>query len=256
MEKHIEIATPDGRMDAFVASPDGDQAHPAVLLLMDIWGLRVELLDVARRIAAAGYTCILPNTYYRQGRVRFEYRDERGRMRSIDTLPDEVQDQLRTQMRLLTDAMVVEDAGSILELLAGEPVTPGPVGVIGYCMGGRHALAVAGGLPERFRATVSLHGTRLVTDEPHSVHLLADRFRGEIYCGFAEHDALAPPSTIAALAELLDRRDTVDYHHIVHAGTHHGYSLPDRDIYDGQAAEMDWTIILAMFGRQLPQGAR
>jgi len=41
--------------------------------------------------------------------------------------------------------MVVADSGAILDFLAkGEPVRPGGVGAIGYCMGGRHVLCVAG----------------------------------------------------------------------------------------------------------------
>ena len=255
MEKEIEITTPAGRMDCFIAAPDDGRAHPAVILLMDIWGLRAEFCDVARRIAAAGYYCIAPNTYYRQGRVRFDYRNEQGQMRSIESLPADVQEGVRAQMWKLTDAMVVEDAAAIVEFLRGMAVTPGAMGTVGYCMGGRHALAIAGHFPELFRATASLHGTRLVTDEPHSVHKLAHRFRGEIYCGFAERDALAPPSTIAGLAAALAPLDTVAYHHVVHAGTDHGYSLPDRDIYDAIAAERDWQHIFAMFKRQLSPAA-
>ena len=41
----------------------------------------------------------------------------------------------------------------------GEPVQPGGIGSIGYCMGGRHVLCVAGAYPDRFIAGASLHGT-------------------------------------------------------------------------------------------------
>ncbi len=102
------------------------------------------------------------------------------------------------------------------------------------------------------QATASLHGTRLVQDNPLSPHLFADKFRGEIYCGFAEHDHLAPPETIAALAKLLGDRSNVTYSFAVHPGTVHGYSLPDRDVYNKAAAERDWECIFAMFTRRLP----
>ena len=251
MEQHIEVPTPAGRMDTFIARPDGRVHQPAVLILMDIWGVRAELEDIARRLASQGYCAILPNTYYRQGRVRFEFRDERGRMRSIDTLAQDVQDRLREQMFRLTDAMVVDDATAVLAWLDAQGFPRGPVGCIGYCMGGRHALAIAGHLPERVRASACLHGTRLVTDSPSSVHRLADRFRGEIYCGFAERDPYAAPPILAALAQAIAGRDTVRYTPVVHAGIDHGYALPDRDIYDRDAAETDWSHILAMYRRQL-----
>ena len=250
IEKFVDIETPAGRMDAFVAHPKGS-ARPAVAILMDAWGLREELFDVARWVADSGYYCVLPNTYYRQGKVRFEYRNARAEMRSMECLPWGVQETVRAQMWAVTDRMVVHDMQSVLDFLAHEPVRPGAKGVLGYCMGGRHALYVAGHYPEEFRATVSLHGTNLVTDAADSPHRLADRFRGEMYCGFAEQDPLAPPSTISTLADLLSDRSNVRYHFEVHRGTERGYSLPDRDIYDEAATKRDWKKIFAMLKRQL-----
>jgi carboxymethylenebutenolidase len=250
IEKFVDIETPAGRMDAFVAHPNG-APRPAVVIFMDAWGLREELFDVARWVADSGYYCVLPNTYYRQGKVRFEYRNARAEMRSMECLPWRVQEAVRAQMRALTDRMVVNDMQSVLDFLAHEPVRPGAKGVLGYCMGGRHALYVAGHYPEEFRATASLHGTNLVTDAADSPHRLADRFRGEMYCGFAEQDPLAPPSMISTLADLLGDRSNVRYHFEVHRGTERGYSLPDRDIYDESATKRDWEKIFAMLARQL-----
>jgi carboxymethylenebutenolidase len=238
-------------MNAFVTHPEEGGPFPAVVIFMDIWGLREELFDIARRVARAGTYCVVPNVYYRQGKVRFEYRNEKGEMRSLDRLPAEVQETVLTPMRGLTDAMVVEDMRSILDFLAREPVRPGAKGVLGYCMGGRHALCVAGHYPDDVRAAASLHGTRLVTDAADSTHRLADRFRGEIYCGFAERDAHAPPATIATLEASLKERRNVRYNFQVHPGTEHGYALPDRDVYDRTAAERDWERIFAMFACQL-----
>ena len=250
IEKLVDIETPAGRMDAFVAHPEG-APRPAVTILMDAWGLREELFDVARWIADSGYYCVLPNTYYRQGKVRFEYRNARAEMRSMQSLPWRVQETVRAQKRALTDRMVVDDMLSVLDFLAHEPVRPGAKGVLGYSMGGRHALYIAGHYPEQFRATASLHGTSLVTDGADSPHRLADRFRGEMYCGFAEQDSLAPPSTVSTLAESLRGRSNVRYHFEVHRGTERGYSLPDRDIYDEPATKRDWKNIFAMLRRQL-----
>ena len=69
IEKHIDIATADGRMDSFVVHPDEGGPFPAVLILMDIWGLREELYDVARKVAVVGYHVTVPNFFYRRGKV-------------------------------------------------------------------------------------------------------------------------------------------------------------------------------------------
>jgi carboxymethylenebutenolidase len=252
-ERIAEIETADGKLDAFVTHPEEGGPFPAVVVLMDIWGLREELFDVARKIAVAGYHCTLPNFWYRRGRVRYEFRDGAGRMRSLDTLPQEVQDEIRANMNLVTDRMAMADLGSLLKFLDREPtVRRGPKGTVGYCLGGRLSLAAAAEFPDTFRACASLHGTAIVSDAPDSPHRLVERMRGEIYCGFAEKDPYAPPSTIETLANLFeDRGERVHYRAIVHPGTEHGYALPDRDIFHKESANRDWEHIFAMYRRQL-----
>jgi carboxymethylenebutenolidase len=105
--------------------------------------------------------------------------------------------------------------------------------------------------PDIFRATVSLHGTHLVNDKPDSPHRFIEKYRGEIYCGFAEHDPVAPLSSVDTLGKLMAGQSNVKYTALVHGGTHHGYSLPDRNIFDKAAANRDWERILPMFRRQL-----
>jgi carboxymethylenebutenolidase len=250
-ERFAEIATADGRMDAFVTHPEEGGPFPAVLVLMDVWGLREELFDVARRIATVGYHCTVPNFWYRRGKVRFEFRDEKGRMRSLSALPKETQDEIRANMVQVTDRMAMADIGAVLKFLDGEPVQKGPKGTLGYCLGGRLSLAAAAEYPEAFRASASMHGTTLVSDAPDSPHKFVDKMRGEIYCGFAEHDPYAPPSTIETLGKLFAGRGDVKYRAIVHAGTEHGYALPDRDIFHKPSYDRDWEHIFPMFRRQL-----
>ena len=89
------------------------------------------------------------------------------------------------------------------------------------------------------------------SDAPDSPHRFVGKMRGEIYCGFAEHDASRRRPTIETLGRLLQDDANVRYRAIVHAGTEHGYALPDRDIFDKAAANRDWENIFAMFRRQL-----
>jgi carboxymethylenebutenolidase len=251
-ERFVEIPTPAGRMETFVTHPEGDGPFPLVIIYMDVWGLREELFEIARRVGTVGYYCAVPDFYYRQGRVRHEFRDAQNRMISLHALDEARQQQVTTPGRRLSNQMVVDDTGAILEFVRrGEPVRPGGVGAIGYCMGGRHVLCVAGHFPERIVASASLHGTRLISDAADSPHLLVKRFRGELYCGFAETDPYAPLSMVAELGELL-RPCPVTYRHAIHAGALHGYALPNRDIFHPHAAARDWEMIFAMFHRQIP----
>ncbi len=248
----VEIRSAGGVMETFVVHPEQNGPFPAVVLYMDIWGLREELFDIARRVAVVGYYCIVPDLYYRQGKVRNAFRNHRNQMISVERLDEEQKAVVRAPLRQQTDAMVIEDTRAILGFIDGvDAVRPGPMGCIGYCMGGRYALRVAGELHERFRATACLHGSDLVTDRGDSPHFSARNAEGELYCGFAEKDRFASAATIAAMRETL-ATSPVKYHWEVHAGADHGYALPDRDVHDKQAANRDWELIFAMFHRQIP----
>jgi carboxymethylenebutenolidase len=95
--KSIDIATSCGVIDAYVAYPDDGKAYPLVIIFMDIWGLREELFAIARRVAAEGYYCVVPNLFYREGRFCFERRDDSGRMVSFNKIPEDLQRDMRAR---------------------------------------------------------------------------------------------------------------------------------------------------------------
>lgn len=252
--RQLQVATADGTMETVLARPAAPGA-PVVIVYMDVWGIRPELVDVARDVAAAGYCAVLPDLYYRQGRVRHEFRDPDGKMITLARLSPEQQEQVRTPLRKLTDAMVIADTDALLAVLDREHGAGGrPVGTIGYCMGGRFALNAFGTTSGRVRAAASLHGTSLVTDAATSPHRIAAKGQGEIYCGFAERDPHGAPDVMAALADTF-RQTGVPYRGELHLGAEHGYALPDRDIHDAAATAKDWTAIRAMLHRQLAPAA-
>jgi carboxymethylenebutenolidase len=280
-ERFVDVATPDGPMDTFITHPEAGGPFPAVVVFMDIWGLREELFDVARRIATVGYYCVVPNFYHRHGKVRFEFRNSDGRMISFDRLEPQTRGRIETIFKGLSDAMVMRDVGALIEFAraegaaraalaseasgqrghsksvrAGHSPEPGSsartgaMGSIGYCMGGRHVLCAAGHFPQHFVASASLHGTAMISERADSPHRLADRFRGELYCGYGERDRHTPPELVVELARVL-QGSAVEFSYLVHRGGEHGYALPDRDVFDKQAANRDWERIFAMFRRRL-----
>ncbi len=250
-ERIVEIETRDGRMDTFITHPEQGGPFPPVILYMDIWGVREQLFDLARRIATVGFVGVVPNLYYRKGNNTFDYRHADGRTISLKTLDVAEREKILAFHAHLTDPMVVADTGALLDFLAtDEAVRPGPVGSVGYCMGGCHVARVAAVYPDAFRASAGLHGTNLVTNEADSPHLGAAAMRGEIYFGFGELDHFTPPEVIEAIREAFANAP-VDYLDVVHSGVEHGYAIPDRDVFDKQAAERDWELIFAMYHRQL-----
>ena len=250
IERRLQLPRPGGAMETFAVHPSGEGKFPSVILYMDMWGMRATLEHVARRIAAAGYYCILPDLYYRGGRIRYAAHDIPGRQLNFAALEPAHQTALRAAMDGLSDAMVIEDTAYLLDFMRDQPVLNGPVGAVGYCMGGRHALCVAGTFPQRFKATACLHGAGLVSAGEHSPHLIARQAAGEIYCGHAELDRYAPPDVVARLDDTFTGC-AVRYQRRVHIGAEHGYALSDRDVFDRDATDQDWTAIFAMLRRQL-----
>jgi carboxymethylenebutenolidase len=250
-ERTVEIATPDGRMETFITHPEDGGPCPAVIVCMDVFGPREELFDVARRIATVGYYAMVPDFYYRLGRLRVSFPSKRPwALADLDKAEDQ---RARAAGRETSNSMAMRDVGAMLKFLDGEPAKPGPKGIIGYCMGGRFALCAAVSFPDHFHATAGIHPSSLVSDNPESPHLMADKARGEIYCGFPEDDPLAPTATINTLDQLLGR-GPVKYRWRRHMGAIHGYGLPDRDMHHKEAANRDWEAMFAMFRRQIGVG--
>ncbi|MBS28132.1 MAG: hydrolase [Alphaproteobacteria bacterium] len=250
-EKTIDVPTADGAMETFITHPERGGPFPPVIVYMDIWGVRDQLRDIARRIGCVGYVAVLPNLYYRIGGESFDYRNPDGTTTSLKALPEAEQQKLQDYRTHLSDAMVVADTGALMDFLAGEEaVKDGPAGSVGYCMGGRHVLRVAGAFPETFQASASLHPTRLVGDAPDAPFRDAPKVRGDYYSGFGELDHYTPPEVIAEV-EAAFAGQLADYEQIVHAGAAHGYAIADRDVYDPQAACRDWERIFAMYDRVL-----
>lgn len=242
IEAEVDIHTADGAMNTFVTHPEEGGPFPPVLFLMDAPGKREELHDMARRLATAGYYVMLPNLYYR-------------RVREFVMTPD-ARAQMFEHMNSLSNAMVCEDARTLLDHLDRDSAARGgPAGVVGYCMSGPFAFAVAAAFPDRIAAAASLHGVRLCTEAEDSPHLDAAKVAGELYFGCAESDEWAPPEMIAALESHLVRagvRHRVEWY----PDTHHGFVFPQRPgVYHKAAAERHWERLFGLFGRNLkPQG--
>lgn len=242
IEKTIQIQTDDGEMETFIAHPEGDAASPVVVLYMDAPGIREELYEFARRIAAEGYFCVLPDLYYRAGRIRFD----------LAKMTADEGREMFGHMRALSNAAILSDTRAILAALKNQPQAgDGPKGCLGYCMSGQFIMSVAGTFPDDFRAAVSCYGVGIVTDRPDTPHRLAGQLRGEALFAFAEIDEYVSDDVIPVLEKSLENAAVL--HEIkIYAGTHHGFCFPERGaLYNEDAAEAVWLKTFAMFERQL-----
>jgi carboxymethylenebutenolidase len=240
----IDIQTPDGVADAYLTRPD-EEPHPGVLFIMDAYGLRPQIEQMADRIAARGYVVLAPNVFYRAGRAPVVPLDGIG---DADRR-EEVFGRVMPLVRGLTTEQVDSDGAAYLDAL--ERVAPGPVAITGYCMGGRVAWKIAAAYPERVAGIGGFHVGGLVTDGDDSPHRSADRLAAEVYLGFADNDRSATPEQIAAVEQALDAAG-VRYESAVYPGAAHGYTMADTPAYDEAAAERHFRELFALLDRAVP----
>lgn len=241
------VPTADGAADAILAAPTEDGLHPGVLIYTDAFGPRPRLEEMAARIAAAGYVVLVPNVFYRHGRAPLveltDLKEPDNRAKAFATL--------RPLMQGLTPDLAMRDADAYLAFLGADPrVAQGPMGVVGYCMGGALALRTAAHFPDRVAAVASFHGGRLATDQPDSPHLLADRIDAEVYLGHADNDASMTPEQQDVLAAALTAAG-VRFVSEVYAGAAHGFTMADTAAYDQAAEERHWDRLLDLLARTL-----
>lgn len=240
----IEIPTDDGTCPAYVFQPEGPGPWPGVLFFMDGIGIRPALFEIGEKLAAGGYHVLLPDLFYRGGPYE-----------PIDAKKVFVDPEMRAAMMkklsgLVSIELIMRDTRAFLAQLATEPqVKPGKIGVTGYCMGGRMAIAAAGHFPDRVGAAAAYHPGNLASDAPDSPHLLAQRIQAPLYIAAAMED----PSFPDAQKQRLDRAltDAGVTFQLETYPCRHGWVPSDTPVHDAAGAERHWQTLFALFQRAL-----
>ena len=146
---------------------------PGVIIWPDAFGLRPSMRDMAKRLAVAGYSVLVPNPFYRvakspvyedASKVDFQ---RSGQARAADGI-DYGRRHGREAMRRRSSP------GSTCRKQVDRSKK---IGTQGYCMGGALVVRTAAAVPNRIGAGASFHGGGLVTDDPNSPHLLAPKIK-------------------------------------------------------------------------------
>jgi carboxymethylenebutenolidase len=247
VEKTVEIKTPDGTCDAAFIHP-ASGAHPAVIIWPDAFGLRPSMRDMAKRLAAAGYSVLVPNPFYRLAKSpvyedasKVNFQVERPK---ITPLMGSIQ----------ADGTVEKDAPAFVAWLdmQKEVDRNKKIGTQGYCMGGGLVVRTAAAVPNRIGAGASFHGGGLVTDRPNSPHLLAPKIKARMYFGIATNDDMQQPDAKTKLKEAFDAAK-VPAEVEVYSMAQHGWCVPDMPagangpIYKMDDAERAWAKLMALY---------
>ncbi len=248
VETDVEIKTPDGTCDAAFIRPKTG-SHPGVLLWPDAFGLRPAMRDMAKRLAAEGYSVLVPNPFYRISKAPFTDASTFSFQNPAD----------RAKLTPLMASVNApgnpeKDAAAYVAFLdAQKEVNKSrKIGTQGYCMGGPLVVRTAASLPDRIGAGASFHGGGLVTAKPDGPHLLAPKIKAHMYIGIASNDDERQPDAKDKLKEAFAAAK-VPAEVEVYAGAMHGWCVPDMPqqngapIYNKPAAEQAWAKLLALY---------
>jgi carboxymethylenebutenolidase len=248
-ETDVQIKTPDGMCDAVFIHPTSG-SHPGVLIWPDAFGLRPSMRDIGKRIAAEGYSVLVPNPFYRSAKApvfddvasfSFQNQADRAKLQQF-TGP------------LNAPGAAEKDAAAYVAFLDAQAQVDKnkKIGTQGYCMGGPLVVKTAATVPNRVGAGASFHGGGLVTDNANSPHLLAPKIKARMYFAIASNDDMRQPDAKDKLKEAFAAAK-VPADIEVYPGALHGWCVPDmpldngKPIYSKPDAERAWTKLVALY---------
>ncbi len=199
---------------------------------------------MARRLAAEGFSVLMPNVFYRTGRPpMFDFAanpgDDRTRKRFAELAGP------------LTPEAVERDASDYVDFLAAhDSVSEGAMGVVGYCFTGSMAMRIAAARLDKIAAAASFHGGGLFTDAPTSPHLVLPRIKARLYFGHAIQDRSMPEEAIAKLDQALEVWGG-RYESEVYEGAYHSWTVSDSPVYNQTRAERAFEKLMELFTKTL-----
>jgi carboxymethylenebutenolidase len=218
----ITLTASDGfKLGAYRADPAGT-AKAAIVVIQEIFGVNHHIRSVCDRLASAGYVAIAPAIFDRsQPNFQCGYSpDEVANARKFIANPD--------WAAMLRDTQAAIDAAKSV----------GPVGIIGFCLGGSVAYAAATKLSGLF-AAVGYYGGAIV-------RFADDKPKVPTQLHFGEKDAGIPLTDVEIIKS---KRPELEV--FIYPGAQHGFHCDERASYDKASAEAAWPRSLGFFAKHL-----
>ena len=182
---------------------------PGVLLLHSFWGLTTAVKSLADDLADAGHTVLAPDINFGE----------------LPATEQEALDHLGKASPDRLASLVLSSAG-----LLNEKSTEGPIGIVGFGMGGSLGLWASVRLRNIVGAAVSFYGSQQIdfagSRSAYLIHL-------------AEDDEFVSDDE-AAFMEATMRLEELAVEVVRYPGTKHGFAEPDGETFDPMAADEAW----------------
>lgn len=221
----IEYASPDGHgaVGGLLVRPAAGGARGSVVVIHENRGLNPYIADVARRVAAAGFTALAPDGLSPLG--GYPGTDEEG----------------KAMQRTLDRSKLLEDFIAAFRHLKADANSNGKIGAVGFCYGGGVCNAMAVRLPD-LAASVPFYGSQpKAADVPGIKSPLLLHYAGldkRINRGWPDYEAALKANGKAFTAH-------------VYPNTNHGFHNDTTPRYDRAAAELAWSRTIDFFNAHL-----
>lgn len=232
-----ETVTLDKNLQGYYVRPQGNGAFPAVMVIMEAFGLNPNIKSVCDRLAGAGYAALAPDFYH--GDV-YEYTDMQNAIAKLKSLNDDT---------------VMAEVGKGLEFLAAKKeVASDKIGVTGFCMGGRFTFLANATHADKFKAAVAFYGAGIAPQkDPLGRKPLLDRvaaIQAPIMLVYGANDDSIAPDEHARIAEALSKAKK-RYILSVFPLAGHGFLSDRRDSYAAAPAQEAWEMTINFFRHNL-----
>lgn len=191
----------------FVQSDAGK--GPGVLLLHSLWGLTSSVKTLCDTLADHGFTVLAPDINFGE----LPETEQEGIDHLGEASPDRLASLVLSSVRLVADQS-----------------KEGPVGIVGFGMGGSLALWASVRLSDLVAAVVSFYGTQQIdfagSKSAYLIH-------------FAAEDEYITDDE-AAFMEATMGLESLPVEVITYEGTKHGFCEPDSETFDPDAFERAW----------------
>jgi carboxymethylenebutenolidase len=225
------IAVDDGQFDLTVWLPERGQG-PGLLLVQEIFGVGPYIHAVAADLARLGYVVGAPDLFWRLQRGWEAEHTEDGIKRSMDMLS-----------RFDTEAGVA-DLTAALDHLADLSEVTGPVGALGFCLGGSMAYALAA--RAKPAALVSFYGSQV----PDGLDLM-DVIDCPAQFHFGGSDPYISRDRVATVERAVADRPQMEIHVQEEAG-HAFHNRVAPMFYQAEPAARAWRLTEDFLARHLP----
>jgi len=229
-EQTVSFKSGDETVNGFLVTPEGKGPFPAVIVIHEWWGLDGWVKEQARALGKEGYVALAVDLY--RGKVT------------------DKQEEAHQLMSGLPPDRAMRDLKAAFNFLASRPdVREDRIGAIGWCMGGRYALALATEEP-RLAAVVAYYGA-----PPTDAAAIA-KIKAPMLGNYGAEDKGPSPEQVKAFEAALKKAGkTVDIK--IYPGAGHAFANPNNPWggYREAAAKDAWSRTVAFFAKHL-RGAR